>query len=312
MAISNQPLLTVVLIAGNYRDRVQRALRSILNQDTIDQVVVMVYDRAFEPARNLPEFEHPKVTYKAVERHTTLGQLQKSAVLTTETEFIAFLEEHVTVPPDWAREILRMHAKGYAGVTGIFVPGNAEYHWGRIGFFMTYGPYMFPTDDGESVNIPADNSSFIRSKLLRFERDLELLFNTDVLLTRRLAAEGEKLYRVGHLALAHSNERTLRAAWTALFYWNQMYVCNLVRTENWSFLYRALRFISMPLVPFVRTAKGFAQAWRNSADMKQFLQDTPSLFLVHVGSAVGMAAGLVFGYQRSEWKFTDCETSAPR
>jgi glycosyltransferase involved in cell wall biosynthesis len=312
VAISTKPLLTVILIAGNYRDRVQRALRSILNQDMIDQLAVVVYDRAFEPVRDLPEFDHPNVAYKAVERDTTLGQLQKQSVLATETEFIAFIEEHVTIPPNWARECLSAHAEGYAGVTGIFVAGNGEYHWARIGFLMTYGAYMFPTKGGESVNIPADNSSFVRSKLLRLEQDLELLFNTDVLLTRRLAEEGEKLYRVGDLSLAHSNERTFRAAWVSLFYWNQMYACNLVVTERWSFLRRAFRFFSMPAAPLVRTLKGLVQAWQNSADMKQWFRDAPSVFLLHVGSAAGMTAGLLLGYQRSEWKFTDCETSAPR
>jgi hypothetical protein len=312
VAIPSNALLTVVLIAGNYRDRVQQALRSILNQDIIDQLAVVVYDRAYEPVRDLAEFAHPNVSYQAVDRETTLGQIQKQSVLQVETEFIGFIEEHVTVPPDWARESLRAHAKGYTGVTGIFIPGNPHYHWARIGFLTTYGQYVFPSGDGESVNIPADNSSFIRSKLLRLENDLELLFNTDVLLIRRLAEDGDKLYRVGHLSLAHSNERTLRGAWTSLFYWNQMYVCNLVVTQKWSFLYRALRLCSMPLAPLVRTWKGFAQARRNLADMKQFFRDVPSVFLLHVGSATGMAVGLVFGYQRSEWKFTDCETSALR
>src|SRR4051812_22093990 len=308
--MARDPVLTVILTAGNDRGRFQQTLRSILDQDIIEQILIVIYDRAYQPVRDLPEFDHPNVSYQPVERHSTLGQLQQQSVFSGKTEFIAFIEEHVLVPTNWARESLHAHSRGYAGATGVFIPGNPQYYWARIGFLITYGQYIFPRDDGESTNIPADNGSFVRSKLLKFGDDLELLFNTDVLLTRRLVAAGEKLYRIGGLSLAHANERTLRAALTSLFYWNQMYICNLVVTKKWSLPYRTLRLLSMPLVPFVRIVKGCLQARRNGSDMKQFWLDAPSVFLLHVGSALGMAVGLLLGYQCSEWRFTDCETSS--
>jgi hypothetical protein len=46
--------------------------------------------------------------------------------------------------------------------------------------------------------MPGDNSSFIRSKILKHGDELELLFNTDILLMRRLLADGEKLYRAAN------------------------------------------------------------------------------------------------------------------
>jgi hypothetical protein len=177
---------------------------------------------------------------------------------------------------------------------------------------MTYGQYVLSSEGGETTSIPADNASFIRSKLLKFGDELELFFNTDVLLIRRLVAEGEKLYRAGNLAIQHSSETSFVSGWTSLFYWNQMYVCNLAVVEKWSRIRKFLRLLSTPLVPFVRTFKGLKQAVANSADLKIFLVDTPSLFSLHTGSAAGTAAGLLFGYQDSERKFTDCETSGER
>ncbi len=115
------PLLTVVLIAGNRRERVQRTLQSLLEQDIADQIVTMVYDRADQPARDIPELNRPNIVYEAVDRHSTLGPLQKRATLAASTDIIAFIEEHVVVPPGWAQESLRLHAEGYAGVTGVFV-----------------------------------------------------------------------------------------------------------------------------------------------------------------------------------------------
>jgi hypothetical protein len=306
------PVLTVVMIAGNRRERAQRMLRSVLEQDIGDQIMIMVYDRSDQPARDLPELNRPNIVYEVVDKSWTLGPLQKRATLAATTDIIAFIEEHVVVPPGWARESLRLHAEGYAGVTGIFTAGNPHYHWARILFSITYGNYMLPSQAGETTEIPGDNSSFIRSKVLKYEGELDLLLSTDILLIRRLVADGEKLYRVADLNLKHWNENTFSDGWIALFYWNQMYICNLFTVERWSLLHRGLRLLSTPLAPFVRALKSYRYAKRNGSDMKQFFADLPVSFLFHAGSAAGMAAGLLLGYQNSKEKFADCETSAQR
>jgi glycosyltransferase involved in cell wall biosynthesis len=306
------PVLTVVLIAGNRRERVQRMLRSVLEQDIADQIVIIVYDRADRPARDLPELNRSNIVYEAVDRQSTLGPLQKRATLAATTDIIAFIEEHVVVPPGWARESLRLHAEGYTGVTGIFVPGNPQHRWARIAFSITYGNYMLPKQAGETIDLPGDNSTFVRSKLLKFEDELDVLLNSDILLIRRLAADGDKLYRAADLTLKHWNETEFFAGWVGLFYWNQMYICNRLAVEKWSLTHRVLRFLATPLSPFARSFKSYRRAKGNGSDMKQFLADLPVSFFLHVGSAFGLAAGLLLGYQNSEKKFADCETSAPR
>jgi hypothetical protein len=117
---SMNPAITVVLVVGNYRDRAQRVLRSVLAQDIADQIVILFYDRADRPARDFLELNHPNVKYEAVDKKMTLGELQKRGILAATSEIVGLVEEHVAVPPNWARESLRLHAEGYAGVTGVF------------------------------------------------------------------------------------------------------------------------------------------------------------------------------------------------
>jgi glycosyltransferase involved in cell wall biosynthesis len=306
------PLLTVILIAGNHRERVQRMLRSVLEQDIADQILIIVYDRADRPTRDLPELTGSNVVYEAVDRRATLGQLQKRGTLAATTDVIAFIEEHVVVPPGWARESLRRHAQGYAAVTGSFVSGNPYRPWTRIMFSITYGSYMLSTEAGETTDLPGDNSTFLRSKLLKFTDQLEVLLNSDILLIRKLAADGEKFYRAADLTLKHWNESALFDGWMALFYWNQMYICNRLAVESWSVTHRVLRFLATPLSPFVRTFKNYRRAKGNGSSMKQFFADLPVSFFLHVASGSGLAAGLLLGHQNSEANFADCETSAER
>jgi len=173
------PAITVVLVVGNYRDRAQRVLRSVLAQDIANQILILFYDRADRPARDFSELNHPNVKYEAVDRNLSLGELQKRGILAATSEIVGLVEEHVAVPPNWARESLRLHAEGYAGVTGVFVPGNRQHRVSKLSFLITYGSYILPQTSGETNHIPADNSTLVRSKVLRYKNDLALLLDTD-------------------------------------------------------------------------------------------------------------------------------------
>lgn len=304
-------LLTVILIIGDKRERAQRALQSILAQDIADRILILIYDRSRTPAQDFAELTRSNVVYEPSGPNTTLGELQKRAVQTATTDIVGFMEEHVVVPAGWARENLRLHAKGYAGVTGYFLSGNSQSRCSRVAFAVTYGDYILSREVGETTAIPGDNSTFIRSKILRYNDQLEPLLNSDILLIRQLLADGEKLYRT-NLALRHWNETSWFGAWIALFYWSQMYVGSQSAIENWSFMRRLLRLCTVPLVPFVRTYGNFRRAKMNTVVMKRFVADMPAALFLNSGSAIGIAAGLLFGYQNSEYKFADCETCAVR
>jgi hypothetical protein len=306
------PALTVVLVAANYRKRAQRVLRSILDQDIVDQIVVLFYDRADRPARDFPELNHPSVKYETVDRNITLGELQKRGVLSATSEIVGLIEEHVTVPPNWARESLRLHAEGYAGVTGVFAPGDEQHRASKLAYMITYGTYILPKTSGQMNHIPADNSTLVRAKVLRYKDELGLLLDTDALLIRRMVADGEKLYASANMQLRHWSETSFLDGCIALFYWNQMYIRTCVVLDKWSAIRQMARFLTSPLVAFVRCRKSYAQARRNGADMKQFFVDLPAIFTMHMASGMGIAAGLLFGYQNSRLQFTECETNAVR
>jgi hypothetical protein len=304
-------ILTVILIIGDKRERAQRALQSILAQDIADRILVLVYDRSSTPAQDFPELTRSNVVYEPSGPNTTLGELQKRAVQTATTDIIGLLEEHVVVPAGWARKHLRLHEEGYAAVTGRFLSGNPRHYCSRVAFAVTYGDYILSKEIGETTSIPGDNSTFIRAKILRYYDELEMLFNTDILLIRRLLANGEKLYR-SECILHHWNETSWLSAWIALCYWNQMYCRNQSIVENWSLGRRLLRLCTVPLVPFVRTYGNFRRAKMNGVPVTRFIADAPAVFFLNSGSAAGIAAALLFGYQDSEYKFADCETCAVR
>jgi len=305
------PLITLIIVAGNFRDRVQRSLRSVLSQDIADRIAIIVYDRADEPRRDISELNNPNVIYEAVANNTTLGQLAKRGLLAATTDIVAFVDEHVAVPAGWARESLRLHAQGYAGVCGYFVPGNPQHRCARLALFVTKGNYILPQQAGETTAMSGDNSSFVRSKILNGADDLEAHLNSDPLLIRRLVDAGEKCYRTD-LAVKHWNEDRWSDAWAGFRFWTQMYICNKAAIEKWSPAQRLLRLLLVPLVPIVRTYKNYKLARVNSMDMKQFFLDVPSLFFLHSGTAAGMAGGLLFGLQDSGVRFADYEINASR
>jgi hypothetical protein len=306
----SRPLLTVVLIAGNNRERARRMLRSVLDQDIAEQIAIAVFDRADKPSRELPELNRSNIVYQTADKTTTLGELRARATGAVSSEIIAFIEEHVVLPQGWAQESLRRHQEGYAGISGIFTAGNPHHRWARIVFAMTYGSYAVSTQAGEMADISGSNCSFMRSRIAKLGTDLPVLLSSEILIVRRLLAEGEKLCRAPNLGLTHWNDVEFRDGWIALFYSGQIYICSLLTIEKWSVMQRALRLILIPLVPLIRAFRNYQCAKRNHANLKQFFADLPALLLFHAASAGGMAAGLLFGHQNSGRKFADCETTA--
>lgn len=305
------PLITLILVAGNFRDRVQRSLRSVLSQDIADQIAIIVYDRADQPKRDLSELNSPQVFYEAVANDTTLGQLTKRGLLAANTDIVGFIDEHVVLPAGWARESLRLHAQGYSGVCGFFVPGNPQHRCARLALAVTKGDYILPKQAGETTAIPGDNSTFVRTKVLNGVDNLEALLNSDPLLIQRLVDSGDKCYRA-NLAVKHWNENRWWDAWIAFRFWTQTYICNKSAIENWSSMRRLSRLLSIPFIPIVRCYRNYKLARVNRMNMKEFFLDLPSLLFLHSGTAAGVAAGLLFGLQDSGVRFADCEINVDR
>jgi hypothetical protein len=239
---------------------------------------------------------------------TTAGQLQKRGLLAATTDFVAFVEEHVVVSPGWARESVRLHAMGYAGVTHVFRSGNSQYRWARVMFSITYGDYIASKEPGETTEMGSRNCSFIREKILKFQDDIEALFNTDILMADRLIESGEKCYRSDR-TVTHWNQDTWSSGWNGLRYSTQVYICNRLTAERWSLWQRLFRVVTAPLSPLVRGYRNYRRARSNGTSMKQFFADLPFILFLHSGSAFGLVAGLVFGYQDCEYRFADIETN---
>lgn len=302
------PRLTVILIAGRLRERAAGALDSLLAQDCIDDMEILLVDLEGDGLR-----EHPRVRVIRMPRDTTYAAARLRAIRQANAPVIAFLEEHCRVRAGWAAALLRAHEGPYAAVGAEVHNGNPESRLSRIIALMNYNPFLPPAARREMPFLPGHNSSFKRDVLLSYGDELETLFRVEVCLYQRLHRDGQRMLLEPDAKFEHINETRLGSIARGYFLWHRCYGPIRARMFRWSLARRLLYVVATPAIPIyylLRLTLVLART-RPSLILPVWLA-SPQIYFAQLASAAGQAVGLMFGMSDAEVRFTSYELNEPR
>src|SRR5690242_10544342 len=109
--------LSVVIPAVNGTEDITGCLDALLRSEGVT-LQVIVADRMGEAQRWTIERDYPSVTLIRVPAGTTIPAMREVAIKAATAPAIAVIEDHVIVPPDWARRMLDALAEGHDVVGG--------------------------------------------------------------------------------------------------------------------------------------------------------------------------------------------------
>jgi hypothetical protein len=311
---SEAPQLTVVLVIGRQRSRAEAALNSLLEQNIIDRMEVLLFDLGPQEGPALPAANHPAVKMRRGGPSDSLATARVEAVHAARAPVIAFMEEHCQAQPGWAEAIVGAHAGPWAGVACDFVIANPNAGRSDQAFRMTYGVYARSRDGRGRVNrIPGQNSAFKRDVLLRYQDQLEWFMSADLVLQLKMAEDGSELFYEPAAKMAHRNENTVRSFCVGAFYWNWCFSNIRAQVFRWGPARRALWIVLSPLIPWVRLARMSLQMLRlGPSQFMQFVCDIPFVLAVSVCSAAGQVAGLLNSFEKGDRELSEFEINEPR
>src|SRR5688572_15414215 len=185
--------MTVVVVVGEQRDRASRCLHSVLEQDCVEDLEIILIDVAAEIFPPLAGSEHPSLRYLASPAGATLSGVRAAAVRMASAPIIVFLEEHCRAFPGWATALIRAHQGPSAAVGAEIHNANPESRLSRIIELMNYNLWLPPATRGEFNLLPGHNSSFKRDVLLQYGDELETLLRAEVVLYHRMHRDGHRL-----------------------------------------------------------------------------------------------------------------------
>jgi glycosyltransferase involved in cell wall biosynthesis len=293
-----QPRLSVLLTAGNRRERVANALASVLNQSRAADLEVIVLECGDAEPQPVPGQDRANVRTVRFPQGVSGGYVRAEAVRMARAALVVFLEEHAAACPGWAEAILNDFAAGnWVAVGPEMHNGNAGIGISDIMALRDYPLFESPAQRHEPRWLPLHNTAYRRDAVLRHDADLERLFAVEILLQWRLGAEGGRFLLDPACKVVHYYETDIPTIWRHEVHAQRAFVCNRADLHGWPWWKRAVRLCGAPLILVVRPAKLLALlARRRPHQLRRFLAGLPTIIAsTEMACALGEMLGLAFG-----------------
>jgi glycosyltransferase involved in cell wall biosynthesis len=306
----NDSVLSVCITIGEMRQRAERSLSAVLDQELDGKIEVVVIDTRPEhppvagaddprvvvvPYPDVPSYAHAKLRGLA---HAT-------------APYVAFVEDHAFVQPGWAAGVLKGFATGADVVVYTYLDATPHSIYSRAFILLSYGRWMSAKLAGEREHGPPNNVAYRMSALKRQGDDLEALLKAELFLHRAIREQGGRVYQEATAKLAHANWNDLAGTLSDTCSVAWVFAQQRVILEDLSLLSRWLHAAAMPLLPayiFVR----YSRTLRKDPELlRRFWLYSPLIMFVSACTGATEAMGYISdkpGYKRH----LDTEVNVPR
>jgi hypothetical protein len=297
MVMTNQGFdLSVVLQVGGERERAGNCLESLLRQEIIDRMEIILIDYGLDAFPPLPSSDHPAVRLLPRPAYEPFGQSRALGVREATAPVVAFIEDHCVAFSGWAKAIVDVHSQGWIAIGCEMHTGNPGVGISDAIALMNYAHWLPPTRTGVHPLLVGHNAAYDRELLLSFGEQLPDLLRCDPVLQWKLQEMGYELYLDSRIRIAHVNETELGAIALGYFQWNRLFAPTRAAVFHWPILKRMVWFMLSPLIPWTRLVKLFAYALRARRGwMGVYFRSLPVQFIAQSAAAFGQAVGLALG-----------------
>lgn len=305
--------LTVILVVGQRRERAARALASVLAQEAVERLEVLVLDCAPGNPPPLPGSGHPGVRWVVLPESTRFAAAKALGVRMARAPVVAFLEEHCRVAAGWAEALIAAHRGGWAGVGPEMHNANPGSPGSRVVALMNYHPWLPPAQRGEHDMLPGHNASFKRELLLGYGAELDRLLGAEIVLHTRLRQDGHRLLLEPAARLFHLNDGRIGSALRGFYLFHRCYGPLRAEVFAWTLARRLLYVAATPLIPLYFVVRLLlVLARRRPRLLGAAVAASPWMLAAQTASALGQAAGLLIGLGDAEAGFTLYELNQDR
>jgi hypothetical protein len=164
-----EPSLTVVVPSVNGAGDLLGCLAALSNQRSDVDLEVLVADRCGEPVRAEVRRLYPWVRILEAPVGTTIPDLRALAFSQATAQSVAVIEDHVIVPPGWARALLDAQAGGDIVVGGAVENAAVDRVVDWAAFLCEYSHCILPLPEGPASWLTGNNVVYPRELLARYQ-----------------------------------------------------------------------------------------------------------------------------------------------
>lgn len=284
--------LSVVVPSVNGWSDLDGCLAALELQRRDASLEILVADRVGEPVRASIRSRYPAVRLLEADPGTTIPDLRAMAFASAQGRSVAVIEDHVLVPPGWARQLLDAQERGEEVVGGSVE--NAATHrtvdWAA--FLCEYSHLLPPLADGPSDWLTGNNTVYRRALLERYRAVTEQ-GRWENHLHDRLREDGVTLYCRPAIRVGHKKHYTIWEYFSQRYLYSRSYagarVADAAAPRRFAY---GLAACALPPVLFYRTV---SRIWKKGVHRAELVRSLPLLALFVTGWAAGEAVGAWFG-----------------
>jgi hypothetical protein len=253
---------------------------------------VLVADRLGESLRARVRARFPWVTLVEAEPGVTIPDLRAMAFARATGASVAVIEDHVLVPPGWARQMLQAQARGEEVVGGAVENAATDRLVDWAAFLCEYSHLLPPLPDGPSDWLTGNNTVYRRELLERY-RAVTDQGRWENVLHDRMRDDGVTLFCRPAIRVGHKKHYTVWEYLSQRYLYSRSYAgARVAGTGLGKRLAYGLAALALPPLLFYRTV---ARIWGKRVHRGELVKSLPLLSLFVTGWAAGELVGAWFG-----------------
>jgi hypothetical protein len=283
--------LSVVVPAVNTLGDVIGCLTALDAQKDAE-LEVLVVDRLGDGVRAEVGRRFPSARVIPVPPDTTIPRMREIAFGEATADAVAVIEDHVIVPPGWARALLDARRETGAVVGGSIDNAARSSIVDWAAFLCEYSHYITPLPSGPTSGLPGNNVIYDRALLERY-RDTIAAGKWENHLHDAMHRDGVPLVLRPDIGVGHKKHYTVGEYLSQRFLYARSYAGERVKGMPFSkrFAYGVAAFALPPLLMYRTVARVLAKGRYRM----QLLLSIPLLLLFIASWTAGEIVGYWFG-----------------
>ena len=287
------PAMSIIIVADRY-ETIRQTIRHLSAQTLCDQLELVIVTQSRESlGLDLAEAQgFHSVCVHEVPEILPLAFATSAGIRRASAPIVVLAESHAYPGPGWAEALIRAHRQPWAAVGAVM--GNANpgmISWANL--FVDYGHCVETKAVGVSTYLPGHHTAYKRDILMRYDQQLDVVMDSEILLHWDLQDKGFKLYLDPEARVYHANISSLTFWLPERFYTGRRFAAT--RTQSWPLFKRFLYAGGSPLIPFIRVPRVVKALSQSTFPLMRWPLVLPPLVLGLVVSAVGEMIGYLFG-----------------
>jgi glycosyltransferase involved in cell wall biosynthesis len=196
------PVLSAIVISRDDEDRIERSVRSVVEQECPEPFEVIVVTSGTDRTAAIVRERFPDVRLVELDRPALPGEARNAGLWVARGDYVSFPGSHVELPPGSLAARLRAHEQGWAMVTGTTVNGTRT-RAGWASYFLDHSSGLPGRPSGE-LSAPPASCSYMRHLLVEiggFPEDMRA--GEDTVVNGELFGRGHTAFRAAEVTLVH-------------------------------------------------------------------------------------------------------------